>query len=108
MMDFELQLSKPDDSRAWISALVMGLSYFIGGLIPMIPYFAYHNVLHALFTSIGITFVLLIAFGYVRAVLTGLKGIDIVLSIVQTVAVGVLAAGTSYGIVHGINIALGK
>lgn len=107
-MDFELQLPKPDESRAWISALVMGFSYFLGGLIPMLPYLAYQDVLDALFTSIGITFILLIAFGYVRAVLTGLKGKDVMSSIVQTVAVGVLAAGTSYGIVRGINSALGE
>ena len=30
MMDFELQLEKPNTSRAWISALTMGLAYFIG------------------------------------------------------------------------------
>lgn len=108
MMDFELQLSKPDASRAWISALVMGLSYFIGGLIPMIPYFAYKNVNRALFMSIGITIFLLIGFGYVKAILTGMKRRDILASIVQTVAVGVLAAGTSYGIVSGINSAMGE
>lgn len=106
MMDFELQLAKPALSRAWISALVMGLSYFIGGLIPMIPYFALRNVNHALFTSIGITVVLLVMFGWVKSVLTGIKGIGIVSSILQTVAVGAIAAGTSYGIVRGISHAL--
>lgn len=29
-MDFELKLEKPALNRAWISALVMGLSYFLG------------------------------------------------------------------------------
>lgn len=33
MMDFELKLEKPALNRAWISALVMGLSYFLGKLI---------------------------------------------------------------------------
>ncbi|KAH8695715.1 Ccc1 family [Phaeosphaeriaceae sp. PMI808] len=107
MMDFELQLVKPALSRAWISALVMGLTYLLGGIIPMIPYFAFRNVNHALFTSIGITFVLLVAFGYIKALLTGLKRMEIVSSIVQTVAVGAIAAGTSYGIVRGISKAMG-
>jgi VIT1/CCC1 family predicted Fe2+/Mn2+ transporter len=106
MMDFELQLARPALSRAWISALVMGLTYLLGGLIPMIPYFAFNNVNHALFTSIGITFVLLVVFGWIKSVLTGSKGLAIVSSIVQTVAVGAIAAGTSYGIVRGISKAL--
>jgi hypothetical protein len=29
-MDFELKLEKPALSRGWISALVMGISYFLG------------------------------------------------------------------------------
>lgn len=36
----------------------------LGGLLPMIPYFIFvHNVQMALFVSIGITAVVLIAFG---------------------------------------------
>ena len=30
MMDFELKLEKPNNSRAWISAGTMGAAYFIG------------------------------------------------------------------------------
>lgn len=30
MMDFELKLERPRWSRPWVSALTMGLSYFIG------------------------------------------------------------------------------
>lgn len=30
MMDFELQLEKPNVSRAWISAGSLGFSYFLG------------------------------------------------------------------------------
>ena len=123
MMDFELKLEKPNVSRAWISAATMGLAYFIGksssttptaccsglanrlegGLIPMIPYFAMTNVTHALFVSIGITFVILLVFGFVKNYITirtkraGLYGA------VQTLFIGTLAAGTSYGIVRGIN-----
>lgn len=106
MMDFELQLTRPDPSRAWICALVMGLTYLLGGLIPMLPYFAYSDVNDALFTSIGITFVLLVAFGYVKAVMTGMQRADVLRSIVQTVSVGAVAAGTSYGIVRGVSQAL--
>jgi predicted membrane protein (TIGR00267 family) len=103
MMDFELKLEKPKTSRAWISALSMGLSYFFGGLVPMIPYFAYKDVNHALFTSIGVTVVILLIFGYVKAQLTGCTKRDSVMSALQTLMVGTIAAGTSYGIVRGFN-----
>ncbi|GIJ99646.1 hypothetical protein Aspvir_003647 [Aspergillus viridinutans] len=36
MMDFELKLEKPNVSQAWISAATMGISYFIGAIIPSI------------------------------------------------------------------------
>ena len=35
MMRFELNLEKPEKNRSWISALTIGLSYFIGGLVPL-------------------------------------------------------------------------
>jgi VIT1/CCC1 family predicted Fe2+/Mn2+ transporter len=37
----------------------------------MIPYFAYKNINHALFTSIGITVTVLVVFGYGKSALTG-------------------------------------
>ena len=107
MMDFELRLEAPRLSRAWISAAVMGLSYFIGGLIPMIPYFAYQNVLHALYTSIGVSVVVLLIFGYTKAIVTGTKKKEACLSAVQTLIVGAIAASTAYGIVRGVNQRMG-
>lgn len=103
MMDFELKLEKVDPSRAWISALVMGLSYFLGGLIPMVPYFGFHNIHSALFTSIGITGFTLLVFGYIKCTVTGGTKRDAVWSAAQTLAIGSIAAGTSYGIVRGFN-----
>lgn len=67
MMDFELQLPEPDTTAAWKSAVTMGLSYFIGGLVPMIPYFVMDSAQLALFVSIAITVVILLAFGYVKS-----------------------------------------
>jgi predicted membrane protein (TIGR00267 family) len=103
MMDFELKLARPKTSRRWISALSMGLSYLLGGLVPMLPYFAYKNLNHALFTSIGITVFILVLFGYVKAIVTGCTRKDAVFSALQTLLVGVLAAASSYGIVRGFN-----
>lgn len=67
MMDFELQLPEPETTAAWKSALTMGLSYFVGGLIPMIPYFIMDSAQQALFVSIAITVVILLIFGYVKS-----------------------------------------
>jgi vacuolar iron transporter family protein len=103
MMDLELRLDEPEMSRAWISAATMGLSYFVGGLIPMIPYFVMKKAQEALFVSIAITVVILLGFGFVKSYVTvhnkkaGLWGA------LQTLLVGALAAGTSYGIVRLID-----
>lgn len=107
MMDFELRLEKPESKGAWIEGLVMALAYFVGGILPMIPYFAFPNVDHALFTSIGITVLILLLFGYAKAHITGCNPRDCVMSALHTLLVGVVAAGVSYGIVKGINSAQG-
>ena len=39
MMKYELGLEKPDPKRATKSALNIGLSYVVGGLVPLSPYF---------------------------------------------------------------------
>lgn len=100
MMDFELQLPEPDVSRAWISALTMGLSYFIGGLVPMIPYFAMAKVREALFVSIAVTAVILMVFGYVKSWVTIRNKKAGFMGALQTLFIGALAAGTSYAIVR--------
>ncbi|TKA79561.1 hypothetical protein B0A55_02736 [Friedmanniomyces simplex] len=105
MMDFELKLEKPVTKMAWIEGTVMGVSYFFGGLLPMIPYFAFKNVTHALFTSIGITALILVVFGYVKALVTGCRHVDAAWSAVQTLVVGAVAASASYAIVRGVNSA---
>ena len=70
----------------------------------MIPYFVLtKNVHHALFVSIGITVVILLAFGAVKAKLTGTSNKDAAFSAIQTLAVGSAAAGTAYGIVVAVN-----
>ena len=70
----------------------------------MIPYFIFkHNVNRALFCSIGITVVILIAFGYAKALVTGCKHRDAGWSAVQTLITGTVAAGVAYGIVKALN-----
>ncbi|KAG5656739.1 hypothetical protein HG530_011017 [Fusarium avenaceum] len=103
MMDFELKLEEPNVHRAWISAVTMGLSYFIGGLIPMIPYFVMPRVREALLVSIGITVAVLLVFGYVKNYVAIRNHRAGVWGAVQTLFIGMLAAGTSYAIVRGLD-----
>ncbi|EME46218.1 hypothetical protein DOTSEDRAFT_86825 [Dothistroma septosporum NZE10] len=103
VMDFELKLSNPSVRMAPLEGLVMGASYFLGGLLPMVPYFATRNISHALFASISITAVILVMFGFAKALITGTTHRDAAWSAVQTVTIGALAAAVSYGIVRGMN-----
>lgn len=100
MMDFELRLEKPHTSRAWASALTMGMSYFIGGLIPMIPYFFMETAMQALAASVIITAVILLVFGYIKTVITVHSRLAGCWGAVETLVIGALAAGAAYGIVR--------
>lgn len=71
MMKFELNLEKPDPNRSWISALTIGVSYFCGGIVPLIPYACIKEATTALIVSAVVTVVALFAFGYVKARLLG-------------------------------------
>src|SRR5258708_5613499 len=107
MMTFKLKMEKPDPSKAWISAGAMAAPSSLGGIIPMVPYFVAKNVFTALKISISIAVVVLIAFGYIKSLITGTGHKGAVISAVQTLVVGALAVGASYGIVRGVNAALG-
>jgi vacuolar iron transporter family protein len=74
-----------------------------GGLIPMTPYFIMTNVTHALFVSIAITVVILLAFGYIKNYITIKTKRAGFYGAVQTLLIGALAAGTSYGIVRSLD-----
>ncbi len=69
----------------------------------MIPYFATRHINKALFISIGVTVVILVGFGYYKAILSGCTKYNGIKSALHTLLVGVLAAGASFGIVKGIS-----
>ena len=106
MMAFELKLEKPRKRTAVFCGIIMAISYGFGGLIPMIPYFAINDVQTALHGSIAIAIFVLVVFGYLKAWVGGSSRRARLLSSVQMLLVGVVAAGTSYGIVYGINHAI--
>jgi len=88
-------------SRLYISALTIGLSYFIGGIIPLLPYMFVEQASKALFLSVVITGLILLIFGVVKQRVTGGEGgvKGYAYGAVSTLAVGGLAAGASWLIV---------
>lgn len=103
MMDFELKLEKPRRREAYICAAVMGIGYMLGGILPMIPYFIAKRATTALSISIGVTCFVLLVFGFGKSKLLGGTTRQAVESAIKTLAVGVVAAGASYGIVRGVD-----
>jgi VIT1/CCC1 family predicted Fe2+/Mn2+ transporter len=71
MMRYELGLEKPDPKRARNSALNIGMSYIIGGLVPLSAYFFTSAPLDGLKWSAATTVLCLFIFGYFKAKVTG-------------------------------------
>lgn len=71
MMKFELGLDKPDPKRATKSALNIGISYVVGGLVPLSPYFFVTHPIDGLTYSAIITVICLFIFGFFKAKVTG-------------------------------------
>ncbi len=97
MMRFELGLVKPDPRQAVSSALRIGLSYAVGGLVPLSAYLFTPSPLAGLAYSSGFTLVCLLLFGYWKARLTGQPPLRGALTVTLT---GVLAAGAAFGLAH--------
>jgi len=93
MMRFELGLETPDPKRARVSALTIGISYIVGGLIPLSPYILIQDISIALTISVIVTLIALFLFGYIKGRFTGTKPLK---SGLQTVFVGGVAAGVAF------------
>jgi len=95
MMRFELGLEEPDPSRAWKSALTIALSYILGGLIPLAPYFIASTMQRALTFSVLCTLIALAVFGFAKGKATGVSGFKAAL---QTTLIGGLAASAAFAL----------
>ncbi len=95
MMRFELGMEEPDPKRAKQSAFNIGVSYVLGGFIPLLAYFFTKTPEEGLMISAVITIVALFVFGYVKTKLTGQKPLQ---GAFKTVLIGTLAAGAAFGI----------
>jgi predicted membrane protein (TIGR00267 family) len=70
MMRFELGLEKPNPNRARNSALTIGISYIVGGFVPLVPYFYVDDPKSGLIYSAEITLLALLVFGYFKSKVT--------------------------------------
>ncbi|WDL95689.1 VIT1/CCC1 transporter family protein [Alicyclobacillus sp. ALC3] len=95
MMKFELGLEEPNPTRARNSSITIGLSYVVGGVIPLSPYIFLHRANEALSASVVITVVALFIFGFVKGRFTGVNPWK---SAVQTAVVGGVAAAAAFGL----------
>jgi VIT1/CCC1 family predicted Fe2+/Mn2+ transporter len=95
MMKFELGIEKPDSGRARGSAITIAVSYIIGGIIPLMPYFFIADSQKSLLVSAVETAIALYLFGFAKGKFVGLKPFK---SALQTLATGSLAALAAFGV----------
>ncbi len=99
MMRFELGLEPPDPRRALTSAATIAVSYIVGGLVPLAPYFVASSVARALPASVVITLIALAVFGWIKGHFTGTPPVR---SGLQTLLVGGTAAAVAFGLAKAI------
>ena len=95
MMKYELGLEKPDPKRATKSALNIGVSYIVGGIIPLSPYFFIPVSSEALKYSVVATLVCLFIFGYFKSRITGVNAIW---GAIRVTLIGAVAAAAAFGV----------
>mgnify|MGYP001606418535 CR=1 FL=1 len=100
MMKFELGLDKPDPKRATKSALNIGISYAVGGIIPLSPYFFLEDSKEALKFSVIATLICLFVFGYFKSKITG---VPVLSGALKVMLIGALAAAAAYGVARLLN-----
>ena len=100
MMKYELGLEKPNANRARNSAATIGISYIIGGLIPLSGYFFTKTPYQGLVISAILTVICLFLFGYFKSKVTGqplLKGA------MKVTLIGITAAAAAFMVAKAFN-----
>ncbi|HRG01139.1 MAG TPA: VIT1/CCC1 transporter family protein [Bacteroidia bacterium] len=95
MMKFELGLEEPHPNRARNSALTIGTSYVVGGLLPLLAYVFTNNPTDGLILSAIFTTICLFIFGYFKSKVTGQSPFY---GALKVTLIGLVAAGAAFGI----------
>ena len=93
MMRFELGLEKPDENRARQSALTIGISYIVGGTIPLSPYLFTARPSEGFKLSAIITLICLFIFGFFKSKVTGQP---LIAGALKVTLIGALAAVAAF------------
>lgn len=104
LLKFGEGLEEVGDGRLLVSAFTIGLSYFLGGLVPLLPYFFIAKAVDALWVSVAVTAVVLLLFGGMKQYFSGavLGWHGYAYGCISTLAVGGSAAAASFGIVRAL------
>ncbi len=100
MMKYELCLEEPDANRARNSAANIGVSYIVGGLIPLSAYFFTDTPQKGLIVSSILTVICLFVFGYFKTKVTGQSPFK---GALKVTAIGIAAAGAAYVVAKSFN-----
>lgn len=95
MMKYELGLEKPDPKRARKSAFNIGVSYIVGGLVPLSPYFFVGSPVDGLKISAIVTLICLFVFGFFKSRMTGVNPWQ---GALRVMLIGAAAAGAAFGV----------
>jgi vacuolar iron transporter family protein len=95
MMKYELGLQKPDPNQARKSALTIGISYALGGIVPLLPYFFTKTPSEGLVWSAAMTLVCLFIFGYFKSRATGQAPL---FGAFKVTLIGAVAAAAAFGV----------
>jgi len=95
MMKYELGLEKPDPRRATKSALNIGFSYVVGGLVPLSPYFFVDSPTEGLKISVIVTLLCLFVFGWFKSKMTGIQPLW---GALKVMLIGAVAAAAAFGV----------
>ncbi|KAJ5551194.1 hypothetical protein N7535_000863 [Penicillium sp. DV-2018c] len=111
LMNFHHTMPEPSGSRAVICALTIALGYFLGGFVPLVPYFFVgpDEAFIALRWSIATMVIALFIFGYGKTCfVSGWRGRRNarkgLVGGIQMVLVGSIAAGSAMGLVKGFQM----
>ncbi|MEK6614498.1 MAG: VIT1/CCC1 transporter family protein [Bacteroidota bacterium] len=93
MMKFELGLEEPHANRARNSAATIGISYIVGGFIPLTAYFFTPTPHEGLLVSSALTILCLFIFGYFKSKVTGQPPF---MGAIKVTLIGLAAAGAAF------------
>ena len=110
LINFNLKVGKglneSSDSRQFTSAFTIGMSYFLGGFIPLIPYFFTHDdVFLGLYISAIVMAITLFAFGCIKTIISigsDCGSYKVLSNGLKMMVTGVVAAAAAWGLVKAI------